>query len=398
MKLGELEKIIKQIKKYDLASYIDDIHRWLESLTEVGIHNFKSLNMELSNDLFKKVLVNEKLLNSPHYLEDVELINNAESDDIMQSLIMTATNDDSLNNSLHYTDMRMIYDCGSDYMADVLAGVACSSVSLESDYHSRDMDLINECDDSDKDKLIALENVACSEISINSGCHFQDMRHIYYADSSTKVNCLEKVATNKDSLESEYHALDMKLISEAEDLKIFALANVACCKDDLKYLIHIDEMQLISNAESDLKATYMSEIICDNMVNMYLDCRDELEYLDILNFVNNAVDDDHASYIKEVVVNEDSLHGFYTADNIIFVGFAPNSEVAEVVTNIITSGSINDDNYVSNMIDAINSAENDCLMTKEENLDYMLKLANWYCNNDKEKDIDSKILSIGKRK
>ena len=88
MKLGELQKVIEKLKKYELPEKIDDISSWLESLNSTQIDNFLKLDTELS-DIFKdkkSPLVNLQLLNTKHYLKDIELLNNADSIEVLESL------------------------------------------------------------------------------------------------------------------------------------------------------------------------------------------------------------------------------------------------------------------------------------------------------------------------
>ena len=73
MNINELEKIIKQIKKYELEDDIENIDVWLKELNKKQIKNFISLEVYplKPRENLKSLLVNAKALNGDYYLEDM---------------------------------------------------------------------------------------------------------------------------------------------------------------------------------------------------------------------------------------------------------------------------------------------------------------------------------------
>ena len=73
MKIKELEKIIKQIEKYQLWDEIKDVEKWFQSLTKKQINNFIKLNVKVTKFIieYKHLLIS--LLDSDYYLHDIKL-------------------------------------------------------------------------------------------------------------------------------------------------------------------------------------------------------------------------------------------------------------------------------------------------------------------------------------
>lgn len=156
MNITELEKITKQIKKYQLEAEIIDIENWLGNLNKKQIKNFISLEIYPLNKIseFKFLLVNQEVLNSDYYLEDMMFVNNAKSDVIAGYLINVAVNEYSLESDHHREDMKLIANAKSDYIARCLNRVAIDKNSLESKYHKEDMKrLLDAKDDCDAKEI-----------------------------------------------------------------------------------------------------------------------------------------------------------------------------------------------------------------------------------------------------
>ena len=185
MNITELEKIIAQIKKYQLEDEIRDIENWLGKLNEKQIGNFLSLEIYLLKPIekIKSLLVSAKALNGDYYLEDIKLINEAKTDEIANWLSNVAMNANSLESEYHREDMKLIADAKNDVIAYYLSDVSMNADSLESEYHREDMKLIADA----KNDVIA--------------------------------NCLSRVSMDADSLESEHHIEDMKRLANAKNDK-----------------------------------------------------------------------------------------------------------------------------------------------------------------------------------
>ena len=187
MNITELEKIIAQIKRYQLEDEIKDVENWLRNLNEKRIKNFVNISIEphqLRGILkSKSLLINEAALNGDYYLEDIKFVNEAKRVGILVCLIFVAQDINSLESRYHREDMRLIADAKTDEIAYSLRGVACSKDSLESKYHREDMKLIAD------------------------------------AKNSGIANDLSNVAMDADSLESKYHREDMKQTANAKQMK-----------------------------------------------------------------------------------------------------------------------------------------------------------------------------------
>lgn len=158
MNITELEKITKQIKKYQLEDEIRDIENWLRKLNEKQIKNLISLEIyplnKISKPNFKYILINQVALNNDYYLADMMLVNNAKSYKIARFLSSVACNKNSLESKHHREDMKLISNAKSNVTADYLSNVACNNNSLKSDYHRENMKrLANVKDDKDANEI-----------------------------------------------------------------------------------------------------------------------------------------------------------------------------------------------------------------------------------------------------
>ena len=116
MNITELEKIIAQIKKYQLEDEIRDIENWLGKLNEKQIGNFLSLEIYLLKPIekIKSLLVSAKALNGDYYLEDIKLINEAKTDEIANCLSRVSMDADSLESEHHIEDMKRLANAKND--------------------------------------------------------------------------------------------------------------------------------------------------------------------------------------------------------------------------------------------------------------------------------------------
>ena len=84
------------------------------------------------------------------------------------------------------------------------------------------------------------------------------MKLIANAKSDYIAKCLNRVATDKNSLESKHHREDIELISNAKSAEIDScLIYLAIDKNSLESNYHKEDMELISNAKSAEIACYL---------------------------------------------------------------------------------------------------------------------------------------------
>ena len=156
MNINELEKIIKQIKKYELEDDIENIDVWLKELNKKQIKNFISLEVYplKPRENLKSLLVNAKALNGDYYLEDIKLINDAKSKRIADCLVYVAGDRYSLKSKHHREDMILISNAKSDKIAWYLEIIAKNKYLLKSKYHREDMKrLANAKNDKDANEI-----------------------------------------------------------------------------------------------------------------------------------------------------------------------------------------------------------------------------------------------------
>ena len=76
MKNETLNKIIEQIKKYNLSSSFSDVEnfkKWVSELNDTQINNFLSFDMDLEKN-YKHLLINLDLLNCEDYKQKLAAI------------------------------------------------------------------------------------------------------------------------------------------------------------------------------------------------------------------------------------------------------------------------------------------------------------------------------------
>ena len=150
MNITELEKIIAQIKRYQLEDRIRNIENWLGKLNKKQIKNFISLEIYPLKPIvkLKRLLVSAKALNGDYYLEDIKLINEAKNDVIANYLSSVSMDADSLESEYHREDMKLIADAKNSGIANYLSSLSKSVNSLESEHHKEDMKLIADAEDT----------------------------------------------------------------------------------------------------------------------------------------------------------------------------------------------------------------------------------------------------------
>ena len=323
MTLGELEQIKNQIKRYNLEDvlkpYIEEaairnckcvdydvgtafkysIRSWLMDLGKQSIQNFLSLDIEPSDFLRKRkdIIVDLELLKSPNYLNDIKLINSADSEEKAELLTLLAHHD-SFNLSDRYNhefSMEKIYNAASIKKAQSLYKVCMefrnchsSTYPKRKEYFKSDMEIISSTPDEKLEYLLAVVenpstygyhssnrfNKDAEPISYDGRYHEQDMRLISEAKTKAiayNLVCLACSAYTTEVLYREDHPFEMELISNAKsDVIAYCLCN---CAEDINYArikskgkfppTHKEDMVLISKAKDDKTAELLTELACD---------------------------------------------------------------------------------------------------------------------------------------
>ena len=110
MNLEQLDKIIKQIKRYGLLGETFDIRDWVISLNNKQTNNFLSLDIELKDNLKnnRSVLMNRALLNSDNYIYDLELINDSDQKTAEYVVALINKNPNHITKDYHRRDIEII--------------------------------------------------------------------------------------------------------------------------------------------------------------------------------------------------------------------------------------------------------------------------------------------------
>ena len=121
MNITELEKIIAQIKKYQLEDEIIDVKGWLRNLNEKQIGNFLSLEIYPLKQLqvLKRFLIDLEALNGNYYLEDIKLIETAKTEKLAVYIRNVAWNLYSLKSEHHREHMNSIATAPNEFLARI---------------------------------------------------------------------------------------------------------------------------------------------------------------------------------------------------------------------------------------------------------------------------------------
>lgn len=203
MNITELEKIIAQIKKYQLEDEIRDIECWLENLNEKQIRNFLSLKIYPTEQIkYKFLLVNKIALNSDYYLEDIKLVTNDKSEEVRYCLASVVLDENSLESEHHREDMNLIAHAKSYKIASCLSAVAMDKNSLKSKHHREDMKRLANAK-SDVHAEIIYNNINKQREPENNYITFQEridaihQNAIEYTDGDTTKELNDSVFTLK---------------------------------------------------------------------------------------------------------------------------------------------------------------------------------------------------------
>ncbi len=213
MKNETLNKIIEQIKKYNLSSSFSDVEnfkKWVSELNDTQINNFLSFDMDLEKN-YKHLLINLDLLNCEDYKQKLAAILTLknvgyEIDDACNSVFLESEN--------FYKDIELLRKADTGEALWLLR----EKTFIDSPYHEEDLKLFVEA--TTKLTKHAIATVASSADSIKSPYHQEDMKMIATANSNCLSNGLntgngmDKLAINKVSLADKYHSENMRILSK----------------------------------------------------------------------------------------------------------------------------------------------------------------------------------------
>ena len=264
MKYQEIKQtllILKKIKKYQLLGEFKNrvsLMNWLKSLNKTQINNF--LNVDLDKIKTPKwILINLDLLNDDYFLQDIELISNAEPD-IAACLFRAAKKIDPLREKYdnnHSEIMNLIANASSKIRAKFLTKAA-----METGYES-DMELIaNAKSDAIAEILCKLTRCFCglkrnstNVFALSSKYRSELANLIANAKSDGIAWDLYYLGVNVDLIVNEYHREAMNFIANAKS------DTIAHCLRVIAKHYHIfgseycrAYMEIVANAKSDEEA------------------------------------------------------------------------------------------------------------------------------------------------
>lgn len=221
MKNETLNKIIEQIKKYNLSSSFSEVEnfkRWISELNDTQINNFLSFDMDLEKN-YKHLLINLDLLNCEDYKQKLAAILTLknvgyEIDDACNSVFLESEN--------FYKDIELLRKADTGDALWLLR----EKTFIDSPYHEEDLKLFVEATTKTRFDLTkrAIATVASSADSIKSPYHQEDMKMIATANSDClsnglSTNGMDKLAINKVSLADKYHSENMRILSKNPENK-----------------------------------------------------------------------------------------------------------------------------------------------------------------------------------
>ena len=266
MKKEQMNKILKQLKKYSIVETfdsVDDFNKWLNHLTVKQINNLNGLSIDSSEILFpKKILINKDLLNCDDYNNRIKALSKIKIRDGFWYFFENLCNPYFLNSKYYEEDFQRILESKNN--DNYLSHVAVCKDSINSPYHQKDMELIEKVN--------------------------QDCFSVY---GCVGVEGLDTLATNKVSLKDKYHLENMKIISEHPQYKDY-LYKIMTDNYYIKGKYYRDEVNALVNAKSDVKALAIYAYITNYQKDY------DYEYYDLLSSLKLEYDFNYSNLIFEL--------------------------------------------------------------------------------------------------
>ena len=303
-------------------------------LENINVSNIVNL---YSND----ILIDEILLKSKHYIEDIKHIGSAVGSQKVEYLTCLSRDVSSLKSDYHTEDIRTLFISPNDGRIEYLYLLSKNEKSLLNPYHHlNDMNLILMA----KSVAIAkcLYKLAIFEKSLETNFHKENMelianavsdeRALYILEASLNVNCLnnEKIIRSISSAKtdiiakhmkelvcddefnkSSYYDQDLKLLQNSKtDIISECLKDVALSTESIDSPYHEEDMQLIANAKSDVIASCLADVAmnADSLASPY--------HKEDMQLIANAKSDAIAMILSEIATSEKSLNCGYHGNHL----------------------------------------------------------------------------------
>ena len=365
-------RVIKQFKKYDLFNEVNNLEDFINSLSKRQINNF--LNIDIPFDLSKEIkplLVNKIFLDSKNCINDLSFIKYSINSKQRKALIEVAKNPLSIASIYHQRDMYCIFITYNEDVYDSLVNAATNENSIKNKKHSYYMGQISSssveiaeglssklCFPSNDDKACdeelqlilnaknddiarALSMVSTDYFSLNSVYHASDMYLIANTKSNVVARYLSYVATNVLSLNSKYHTLDMSALFVAKnDFVASILFHMIIDEEMQNPLVHEKEINYILNAKSEGHLRALCYLIFDSY------SRKSPLYLTNLDIIANSDNENFALIAAKDMLNESKRiesnykllkkqisDAILNEDNVAFVDYDNNEKVKKINNN-----------------------------------------------------------------
>lgn len=383
MRKEKLEKIIFQIKKYELLEEFADTEQfkdWLSKLTGIQIDNFISLNIDLKEvkDI-KGLLINSDLLNCTDYTKRVEAISKLKNGDGCLHLFDILCKPNFLNSKNFYQDLEKVSRAKTARYALWVLG---EENFIHSPYHDEDLELIVKSGSKNEElnSLIAesLAIVAKSLDSIQSPFHQADMKLISSAGSeslqdiySCPEHSLNNLAINKVSLSDRYHLENMQILAKNPIASEFLYA-IMTNEKIIKGKYYREEINALLEAKSKLTANVLYEYIIKS------DDKENIDYMNHLNIINR-LDDQIAMYYVTLLLNENFMSSTYSDFDLKLLQSISNKAIFLDLYQLMISENFANSSY--HKLDAImvskaNDKDIRILLQKEARLEESIKSNN----------------------
>ena len=383
MRKEKLEKIIFQIKHYELLEQFADIGQfkdWLSKLTGIQIDNFIGLNIDLKEvkDI-KKLLINHDLLSCTDYIKRVEAISKLKNGTECLHLLDVLCKPNFLSSKNFYQDLEKVSKAKTARYALWILG---ESHFIHSPYHDEDLELIikSNIKSDGSDFLIAesLAIVAKNLDSIQSPFHQADMKLIssigrdtLQETASFPAHSLNNLAINKVSLSDRYHLENMLILAKNPIANEFLYA-IMTNEKIIKGKYYREEINALLEAKSKLTANVLYEYIIKS------DNKENIDYMNRLNTIN-LLDDQIAMYYVTLLLNENFMSSTYSDFDLKLLQSISNKDIFLDLYQLIIDESFANSSYHkldAVMISKANDKSIRSLLRKEACLEESIKSSN----------------------
>lgn len=207
-----------------------------------------------------EVARSSKSICGKYHMYDMKLINNCSNKNkiILESLVSLSKDVDALESKYHTYDMRAISVCKSLYMAQIILELSSSKKFLEFDYHEEDIEMILKSRQSIANYL--KDVCLCNKSLENKEEHLEDMKLIFKSNDDIGYY-LKYVATNKVSLNSNFHREHMSFMKDANSVNAEYIFLLLSRESFMKNESHIFDLTLLAKIKDGNIASNLFEAI-----------------------------------------------------------------------------------------------------------------------------------------